>query len=86
MLVDPRLCSADDFGGKIGIGYLKDSHPSTEPFGIERVDGKCPVATLRTTEAARKPRTGAAGSVGERGVDDLHEFGVAGRKRHGVGF
>jgi hypothetical protein len=53
-----------------------------EAGGVEGVDGEGAVTTLGTAGAANEPGAGLLRRVGESGVDDLDELGVAGGERH----
>ena len=82
VLGEPGAGAAFDFGGKRRLRGAERGHAGAEARGVERVDGEGAVAALRATDAAGKKVSGAAGGIGERGIDDLHEFGVARGKGH----
>jgi hypothetical protein len=82
VLGEPGLGAAFDRCGEFRIGYAQRGHASAKARSVERVDGECAVAALRASNAAGEQISGTARCVGERGIDDLDEFGVARRKRH----
>ena len=51
-------------------------------MGIKFIDGEYAMATLRAAGAADEKDTCTARGVSERGIDDLHEFGVGGWQGH----
>jgi hypothetical protein len=70
---------------------VQSDHPFTKTRGVKSVDGESSVTALRTANAAGKKVLGAAGSIGEHGVNtlekprfaDVDELGVARGKGHG---
>ena len=58
-------------------------HAGVEAFGVESVDGECPVAALGTSRPAREPICGELRRFGQRGVHNLHELCVANGQVHG---
>ena len=77
MLGEPKAGTLVDFGCERGICGSKRRHSFTETRRVEGVDGERSMAALRATDAAGEEVPGAAGGTGERGVDNLHELGIA---------
>jgi hypothetical protein len=69
--------------GERWICGAQSGHSLAEARGIEGVDGEGAVAALCATDAAGEEVSGAAGGIGERGVDTLEKLGVARGKGHG---
>lgn len=92
MLGEPGAGAKFEVCSERGICGAQGGHSLAEARGIEGVDGEGSVAALRATDAAGEEVPRASGGIGERGVDtldklgfaDLHELGVARRKRHGA--
>ncbi len=79
---EPKPGAAGEFGRESGVGDTKNLHPGAQALRIESVDGKGSVTALGAAEAAGEPVTGAPGGVGQSGIHDLHEPGIAGGERH----
>lgn len=77
MLGEPGTGAAFDFGGQRRTCRAQRRHSFAEAGGVEGVDGERSVAALSATDTAGKEVPGAAGSIGERTVDYLHELGIA---------
>ena len=78
----PGAGAALDRSSERKLRGAERGHAGAEARGVERVDGKDAKTALRAADAAGQRVSGAAGGIGERGVDDLHEFGVARGKGH----
>lgn len=83
MLGEPVAGTALDGGGESWLRGAQSGHAGGEARGVEGIDGEGAVAALGATDAAGKECSGAEGRIGEHGVDDLDEFGIARWKRHG---
>ncbi len=66
--------------GALRIGRVEGGEAFTQAGGVELGDGEYADAALGASGSAFEPSAGAAGSVGNGGVDDLDELGVAGRE------
>lgn len=82
VFLDPGAGAAFDFAGKSGVGGAECRHSSAEAQRVEGIDSEGAMAALRASNTASEMWTSAAGCIDERGVDDLHEFGVARRQAH----
>lgn len=63
--------------GALRIGGVKRGEAVAEARGIELRDGEDTGAALGASGGAEKPGAGAAGGVGNGGIDDLHELSIA---------
>jgi hypothetical protein len=69
-------------GGAIRIGGVEGSEAFAETGGVKLRDGKDADAALGASWSAEKESAGAAGGVGNSGIDDVDELGIA-RGEHG---
>jgi hypothetical protein len=69
-------------GGAIRIDGVEGSEAFAETGSVELRDGKDADAALGASRSAEKEGAGAAGGVGNGGVDDVDELGIA-RGEHG---
>ena len=74
---EPGAGAVGDFGSERGICDAQLGHPGAQARGIERVNGKGSVTALRAPDATCKERFGAAGCLGERGIQNLHKLDIA---------
>jgi len=70
--------------GVFGIGRIESGESVAQADGVKLGDGEDADAALGASWRALEPGAGAAGGVGDGGVDDLDELRVAGGERHGV--
>jgi hypothetical protein len=77
MLGEPGAGAEFEVCGERGICGAQSGHSLAEASGIESIDGEGAVAALRATDAAGEEVSGAAGGIGERGVDTLEKLGFA---------
>jgi hypothetical protein len=71
-------------GGAFSVGRIEGGESITEAGSVELGDGEDADAALGASGSAFEPGSGAAGGVGDGGVDDLDQLRVAGGERHGV--
>ena len=82
MLGEPRVGAGfDSFRGR-GVRRAKFVHAAAEAKGIERIDGEGSMAALGAAGSAGQPLAGTMGGFSQRGIHDLHEFGVTGGQGH----
>ena len=74
---EPGAGAVGDFGSERGICDAQLGHPGAQARGIKRVNGKGSVTALRAPDAAGQERSGAAGCLGERGIQNLHKLDIA---------
>ncbi len=82
MLVEPGASAVFEGLRRGGSGRAQGVHAGVEAGRVERVDGEGAVTALGAAGAANEPGAGPVRRVGQSGVDDLDEFGVARRKMH----
>lgn len=82
MFLDPRPRPPLNLHGQGRIHRLQGIHPVAKPQCIERADCKCSIAALRAPQPAQQPLARPARSVRKSCVDNLHQFGIPGRKSH----
>ena len=82
VLGEPGAGAAFEIGGEGWLVGAQCFHAGAEAEDVECVDGEGSVAALGAAGAAGEPGAGAARGFGQRGVDDLHELGIAGGKGH----
>jgi hypothetical protein len=70
--------------GAFGIGGIESGESLAQAGCVQLGDGEDADATLRASRSAQEPGAGAAGSVGDGGVNDLDELCVAGGERHEI--
>ena len=82
MLGDPGVGAY--FNGLCGIRVFGTQcfHATAQPQGVERIERKSAVAALRAADAAGQMLLRTARGIGEIRVDDLDQFGIAGRQAH----
>jgi hypothetical protein len=64
------------------VRCMQCAHPSFQPLGVQRVDGKRSMTALRTSRAARQPLARAPRRFGQRSVHNLHELRIARGQSH----
>jgi hypothetical protein len=67
-----------DGRGAVGIDGIEGGEAFAETGGVQLGDGKDADAALRASGSAEEEGAGAAGGIGNGGVDDVDELGVAG--------
>jgi hypothetical protein len=70
---DGLLGAPAEGGGALRISDVEGSQAGAETGGIQLRDGEDADAALRASRSAEEPGTGAAGGVGNGGIDDLHK-------------
>jgi len=79
---DGLLGALTDCGGAFGLSRVEGSQTSAETGGVELRDGEDADAALGAAWTAEEHGAGAAGGIGNGGVDDLDEMHVAVREAH----
>lgn len=82
--VDGLAGAEAEGGGAFGIGGIEERKAFAEADGVELGDGEDADAALGASGSTQEPGAGAAGSVGDGGVDDLNELRIACGEWHGV--
>jgi hypothetical protein len=67
-----------DSGGPVRFGGVEGGETFPKAGGVELRDGKDADAALRASWSAEEEGAGAAGGVGNGGIDDVDELGVTG--------
>ncbi len=75
--VDGLAGAEAEGGGAFGIGGIEERKAFAEADGVELGDGEDADAALGASGSTQEPGAGAAGSVGDGGVDDLNELRIA---------
>ena len=82
VLVEPSLGSTLHLSSKGRIAGPQRIHAHPKPLGVQCVDCKSAMATLRAADPAGQPGARPACSVAQGRVHDLHEFGIPRGKGH----
>ncbi len=64
------------------VRCMQCAHPSLQPLGIQRIDGKRSMTALCASRAASQPRPCPTCRIGQRHIHNLHELRVARRQSH----
>src|SRR5579862_1829174 len=84
-IVLPKLCDCVEHAlsqprRPLWIARLEFSQAVAQADGIQLVDCEDAMATLRTPRLARQPLVAFLKSVSQRGVNDLNQFSIPGRR------